>query len=202
MQRLNHSRIGGRATVRPAPAPRTLSGSRAAGCGQARFTLVELLVVMAIVGLLAGLLLPALSAARAKSRAISCLSQVHQIGVALHTYVSENGDCLPVCSRLGVDPILRLPALPQALAVQAGGSDLFHCPADQGTPSLYLDVGTSYEWNTFVNGRKIDRATFTVVGLEISAPLLGDADGFHSQKSRNYLYPDGRAVASLELLIR
>jgi prepilin-type N-terminal cleavage/methylation domain-containing protein len=166
------------------------------------FTLVELLTVMAIVGLLAGLLLPALSAARAKSRAVSCLSQLHQIGVALHACVSESGDCLPSCCRLGADPILRLPALPQALAVQAGDRELFHCPADQGAASLFQDVGTSYEWNTFINGRKIDRATFTVVGLEISAPLLGDAEAFHLQKSRNYLYPDGRAVASLELLIR
>ena len=186
------------------PAAGALAAPAVGGHGLRKrpFTLVELLTVMAIVGLVAGLLLPALGAARAKSRSASCLSQLHQVGVALHSYVSESGDCLPRCSRLGVDPILRLPTLPQALAVQVDSRELFHCPADQGAGSLFREVGTSYEWNTFINGRKIDRATFTVVGLEISAPLLGDADAFHPQKSRNYLYPDGRAVASLELLIR
>ena len=49
------------------------------------FTLVELLVCIAVVGLLIGLLLPALQAAREAARRAECISNLHQIGVDLHT---------------------------------------------------------------------------------------------------------------------
>ncbi len=59
------------------------------------FTLIELLVVIAIIALLVAILLPALGAARANSRATVCASRLHQLGIALNLYMNDFDNTLP-----------------------------------------------------------------------------------------------------------
>jgi prepilin-type N-terminal cleavage/methylation domain-containing protein len=67
------------------------------------FTLVEILVVLAIVGILASLILPAVQSAREASRRAQCANNLRQIGLGLHVYETAEG-CLPPGRVLGYDP--------------------------------------------------------------------------------------------------
>ena len=70
--------------------PVTIPQSR---CG---FTLIEILVVVAIIGLLISILLPSLKAAREQSKRAVCLSNEHQMGIGFGMYAAEFRQYLPL----------------------------------------------------------------------------------------------------------
>lgn len=79
------------------------------GRSRPAFTLVELLVVVAIIGILVGLLLPAVQAAREAARRMECGNQLMQVGVALHNYEMAHQQ-LPPGTQDAKGPIVHVAA--------------------------------------------------------------------------------------------
>ena len=64
------------------------------------FTLIELLIVIAVIAILAGMLLPALNQAREKAKAIDCVSRLKQVGLANSLYMSDYKDYYPASGKI------------------------------------------------------------------------------------------------------
>lgn len=91
------------------------------------FSLIELLVVIAVIAILAGLLLPALARAKEKGKATACLSNMHQLGLALVMYVHENNSLFPARTEQNRWPTQLRPGY-QNLAI-------LKCPSDVPKPA-------------------------------------------------------------------
>ena len=104
------------------------------------FSLIELLVVVAILAVLAAVLLPTLGKGQAQARRAQCLSQLQQWGKALHMYAYDNEDAIPRRGQ-GVRPLTQLNrpedwfnALPPELGQQGFGSFLANAGTNATAP--------------------------------------------------------------------
>ncbi len=137
------------------------------------FTLIELLIVIAILAILISVLLPALNKAIQSGLAKSCQSNMKQQGVAIHLYAEDNVGHYPVCdvsqpgyyavplnSYMGisgktVEGSFNPRCGPKTKDRPYNGSMAFYCPAKNNkmAPARYLDYGGYHsQWNpTFID---------------------------------------------------
>lgn len=168
--------------------------------GGKAFTLIELLVVVGIIGILAALLMPAVSKAKEAGKSTACISNLRQIGIALQVYVDGNNNLLPLMRDrpITVDtdqsPTNTLPSPDRVLAGELGNTNVLRCASDRD--DLFMKTGSSYGWNSLLNGQKADN--LNVLGMHFdphAIPVFFDKDKFHAVRGEsravNYLYADG-----------
>ncbi len=127
------------------------------------FTLIELLVVIAIIAILAAILFPVFAQAREKARAISCLSNVKQLGLGLVMYVQDYDETMP--TMFPKIPGFASPVLPFELQIAPyiKSKALWHCPSDGHNGN----AGNNGFWSKEDdpnNGGKLSGRSYGVVG--------------------------------------
>jgi prepilin-type processing-associated H-X9-DG protein/prepilin-type N-terminal cleavage/methylation domain-containing protein len=131
------------------PSPGGATGGSVATCGRpgAAFALIELLVVIAIIGLLAALLVPALSSSKVKARQTGCLSNMRQLGLGMIMYADDFQGFLPRTTHGGT----TAESWVNTLKPYVGNTDKIRlCPADPRRNERLTNNGTSYIINEFL----------------------------------------------------
>ncbi|MEJ6579974.1 MAG: type II secretion system protein [Akkermansiaceae bacterium] len=165
------------------------------------WTLQELLIVIAIIGALAGIGFPMIGKFKKTAQRATCLNALRGLGVAVEGYTSDHQGFLPDLkmgrgSKTGGDNVLEVELLDYVDDPMA-----FKCPADD---EEFEKTGSSYHWNSLISGMPQTRVT--IFGMESDSdgiPLIADKEAFHGEEEgTNFLFTDQSAGKRLNMEVR
>jgi len=155
------------------------------------FTLIELLIVIAIIALLTAMLLPGLQRAKGTARRIACVTNIKQIGTGIFSYVDDNGGYLPSVDLqiAGGPPRFWFTFVDAYLKGKTAtkndfpSSRVWACPANPYKDQLWGYTNLPYGYNQYLGYYRADNYVITnIVKLtQVRRPssiiMVGDSDG-------------------------
>ncbi len=163
------------------------------------FTLIEILIVIAIIVILAAILFPVFASSREKARAASCLSNYHQVGIAIQMYAQDFDDKTPANGG-------SFGGLIQDSVPYIHTSSVFVCPDDYDrdeegragsyrVPSLYQGKPLSCGWTNPYVANDVTTASTTTLSYEAEqdfaqAPIVPT---YRHSNGTQVLFFDGHA---------
>jgi prepilin-type N-terminal cleavage/methylation domain-containing protein/prepilin-type processing-associated H-X9-DG protein len=181
--------------------------------GKKGFTLLEILVVIAILGTLLGMSFPVIMGAIAKGQSALCASNLRNIGVAVNNAVNDNNGIYPPITQGGslADYPSGYSAQTLYVTLQPYGitPSTLLCPLDKGSPTYASQnpqnapatpvIGCSYEWSPVADEENSNAVVvYTRNGMILpmnsgKTRLCMDGVGWHHGKM-NRLYADGHVI--------
>jgi len=167
------------------------------------FTLMELLVVFAVIAILASLAVPAYQRVIQSGRATGCVSNLRQISVGLGAYLTDNNNVMPTLQTARASISDDVQVIDNTLSKYITAPSVFACPADVN--GFAKTTGTSYFWNVALNGQTASNLSFMPLlqtqntQAPSQIPIMADKEGFHPYLANkvNVLYADGHASKDL-----
>ena len=166
---------------------------------RAGFTLVELLIVMAIIGILVSLLAPQLGSIRERAERAKCAANLRNLAAAVQSYTVENDNRFPMVETnpsnpvysadVGAKPILEV------LGEYGVTPDSLKCPSDVRKQNWFKKTGSSYEWRPLLDGELVSAPVIYTRRGERFPPLskirlVMDFEKVHGGRA-NLLFADG-----------
>ncbi len=162
------------------------------------FTLIEILVVIAIIAVLAAMLFPVVSQARERARMTGCLSNARQLALAVHAYTQDFDEALPPSTNYAIPASVPERIWTRLIQPYVRDTGIFVCPSASGSgfPADWSQRGVGSIGYTAATAYDPElREGFSTPAIlpqieePARTPLFGDtASGPTAQKYRGYVF--------------